>query len=402
MLAIGDALTRCHAKKCASPSGLMRALRRALVISMFLIIGCASTPTHLCADRHVRIDVSFEGAGNHTCWLASREHFVLSVRPEGRPINPSPWYAFRVRADEASRVNITLRYEDAAHRYQPKIAQEGQPWRDLNPSALRVDADQNSATFSVNLERGVNYIAAQPIETPRQTLAWARRLLLGAGFREFEYGRSIDGRALVAFTSGSGEGLIVAITRQHPPETQGSVAFRAFAERIASNAEDARALRAANRIVLAPMPNPDGVVRGHWRHNAGGVDLNRDWLTMSQPETRALASLIEREAAGRRVRSFIDFHATRRNVIYAPPRDAASPDIALLAVLESRFRADLARPPAWSYDHHANSGVSKAWALERLAAPGITLEVADTATQEEARAIGRAAADALIEYLNGS
>jgi hypothetical protein len=89
-------------------------------------------------------------------------------------------------------------------------------------------------------------------------------------------------------------------------------------------------------------------------------------------------------------------------MVYAPPRDAPSPDIAFLAALEAGFRANLTSPPAWEYNHNANSGVSKAWALERLAAPGITLEVADTATSEEARAMGRAAADALIAYANSN
>jgi hypothetical protein len=31
--------------------------------------------------------------------------------------------------------------------------------------------------------------------------------------------------------------------------------------------------------------NPDGVDKGHWRLNDGGVDLNRDWGPFTQPET---------------------------------------------------------------------------------------------------------------------
>jgi hypothetical protein len=363
------------------------------------VAACASTASEaLCTDGRVSVDVVFEAAGAHTCLEATSGRFVLSVTPEGRPINPSPWYAFRMTATGPSRVSVTLRYDEARHRYHPEVSRDGRSWRSV--AASDVAEDGASATISLDLERGVTFVAAQPIETPATTLAWSRRLLLPVGFRQIEYGRSVEGRPLVAFVHGEGAALVVAITRQHPPETQGALAFKGFVERIAAGDDAARTFRANHRLVLAPMTNPDGVVRGHWRHNAGGVDLNRDWGSLSQPETRALAALLEREAADRRVRSFIDFHSTYRNVVYAPPQDAPSPDIAFLAALEVGFRADLTSPPVWEYNHNANSGVSKAWALERLGAPGITLEVADTATSEEARAIGRAAADALIAYAN--
>ena len=42
------------------------------------------------------------------------------------------------------------------------------------------------------------------------------------------------------------------------------------------------------RAAVVPLANPDGVEQGHWRHNAQGVDLNRDWDRFQQPETRAL------------------------------------------------------------------------------------------------------------------
>ena len=56
-----------------------------------------------------------------------------------------------------------------------------------------------------------------------------------------------------------------------------------------------------------------------WRLNAGGIDLNRDWGTFSQPETTALSQWIVAAAGGRRVVSMMDFHSTDKTVIYAPP-----------------------------------------------------------------------------------
>ena len=46
-------------------------------------------------------------------------------------------------------------------------------------------------------------------------------------------------------------------------------------------------------MYVVPMANPDGS-EAFRRHNARNVDLNRDWLRRSQPETRALYSALQR------------------------------------------------------------------------------------------------------------
>jgi hypothetical protein len=58
----------------------------------------------------------------------------------------------------------------------------------------------------------------------------------------------------------------------------------------------------------------------------------------------------------------------------------------------------LPAPPEWSYSHNPEGGTSKGWALEVLKAPGITVELWDHISPQDARALGAAAADALIEY----
>ena len=146
------------------------------------------------------------------------------------------------------------------------------------------------------------------------------------------------------------------------------------------------------------MPNPDGVDGGHWRLNAGGVDLNRDWGTFSQPETKALSEWIKAQAGSRSVVSMMDFHSTDRTVIYAPPLNAPSPTINFLPALEKVLKDRLTAAPEWSYGHNANGGTSKGWALEQLKAPGITVELWDQIPKADARALGAAAADALIDY----
>jgi predicted deacylase len=193
--------------------------------------------------------------------------------------------------------------------------------------------------------------------------------------------------------------VIVALTRQHPPETSGQEAWRGFVERLMTrNDAKANAFRSRHRIILAPMPNPDGVDGGNWRLNDGGVDLNRDWGQFTQPETKALADWIVQQAGDRRVVSMMDFHSTDRTVIYAPPLESASSTINFLPALKQAFDTRLKTPPEWSYSHNASGGTSKGWALEKLKAPGLTVELWDQISAEDARALGATAADALIDY----
>ena len=243
------------------------------------------------------------------------------------------------------------------------------------------------------------WVAGQPLSPSRDNLDWTRRELISKGFAEERYGASLEGKPLIGFVGGGGVDAIVVLTRQHPPETTGQEAFRGFLERLTDRKDDkANLFRARHRIILAPMPNPDGVDEGHWRLNAGGIDLNRDWGTFSQPETKALSEWIKLQAGNRRVVSMMDFHSTDKTVIYAPPLDSPTPTIGFLAALKQAFDTALAAPPQWSYSHDANGGTSKGWALEQLKSPGITVELWDQIPPQDARALGAAAADALIDY----
>ena len=59
------------------------------------------------------------------------------------------------------------------------------------------------------------------------------------------------------------------------------------------------------------MPNPDGVDFGYWRHNSNGVDLNRDWIEFTQPETKAIKQFLESKVSlGLKIEFAIDFHTS--------------------------------------------------------------------------------------------
>jgi cytosolic carboxypeptidase protein 6 len=378
---------------------MLKSVSAAAVVLMALIAAPATqAQTPICEANGVRVSVDFPAGGRHPCRVTDAGEIVLDVMPEGRPINGSPWYAFRLDANADTRARITLDYGDYEHRYAPKYTRDGTNWASVRRRDVIVSPDERRVTMSLSVREGTTFITAQPIETPNAVHGWARATLAAHRFEQVEYGRSIDGHPLIGYRGGEGSDLVVAITRQHPPETTGAVAFRAFVERIMSDTPEARAFRARHRILLAPMPNPDGVLRGHWRWNNGGLDLNRDWREFTQPETRALRDFIQGEAQDRRTIAFFDFHSTRRNVVYAPPLDAASPTIDFLPLLRQRLDRIVSPPLPWTFSHSETGNTSKRWALEALRAPGLTMELDDEATEAEAQRIGRAVADALMAY----
>jgi hypothetical protein len=66
------------------------------------------------------------------------------------------------------------------------------------------------------------------------------------------------------------------------------------------------------------MANPDGVYHGHWRHNRGGVDLNRDWEDFNQPETSAIRDFMQMltTSTGGKFYFGVDFHSTFEDIYY--------------------------------------------------------------------------------------
>lgn len=396
---------------CASHSSRSnRGAGFAALLAGLLAAACTTAPAPpllpapLCAGDGLAIHADFPAAGRHDCVIAPDGSVIISVDHEPaviEGINPSPWFAFRIAPDSQRSATVVLDYTDYTHRYRPHVSSDGLTWTQLPDDSVTLNERRTRASVQLDVAPPGLWVAGQPLSPASANLDWTRSMVVPRGFSEVEYGRSLKRRSLTGFLGGGegGDGLIVALTRQHPPETTGQDAFQGFVERLVTRDDQrARDFRAAHRIVLAPMPNPDGVDGGFWRLNAGGVDLNRDWGAFTQPETIALSNWILEQAEGRRTVAFMDFHSTNRTVIYAPPLDAPSPAIDFLPFLEQRFNAELSAPPEWSYAHNENAGTSKGWSLDVLKAPGITVELWDHVSQEDARALGASAADALIAY----
>ena len=110
-------------------------------------------------------------------------------------------------------------------------------------------------------------------------------------------GHSREGRPIEARVLGDGERTVLILATIHGNEAAGTPLLRRLGEHLVAHAN----LLEGRRVVLVPVANPDGYANGT-RRNAAGVDVNRNFKTanshsrtpLSEPESRAIAALIER------------------------------------------------------------------------------------------------------------
>ncbi len=363
--------------------------RIALVIAGSFVAGCAMFAPQFEAGRSCQaaafaVDDQFDGARRGMCQVLGDTHVQLNIVPEDSGyINDSAWFAFRLTPVRATTAVVELRYRGGHHRYHAKTSRDGANWVALPESAITVNRSGRRATLQVPLGDQPVYVAGQALVMPAADERWLRNVAQRSGASTRVLGTSVGGQSISALESGANKrDVIMLVGRQHPPEVTGSYGMKPFVETVMGDTPLAQRFRQRFGVIAMPMLNPDGVKAGHWRHNLGGIDLNRDWGPFSQPETLLALELLDQiDDGGRRLHLFLDFHSTRKNVFYTQPdHDVSEPTDFALRWL------DQARPHLTNYEfsherrHNAGLPTSKNYVNERFGIPAITYEVGDETT----------------------
>jgi hypothetical protein len=333
-----------------------------------------------CATEEVAIAFDFEGAAPARCVIEGPRSIGLLIVPEhAPPINPSPWYAFRYRADHGAPVTVTLRYLEAKHRYAPKLT-IGETTVELAAVAA-----EDGRSARLGLPGGQGIVSAQPIVSGERHAAFALRLERDFAARRITLGRSLDGRLIEGLQFGNRDAprLIVLLGRQHPPEVTGHYAMEPFVEELAARLKADPALARRYQVLAVPLLNPDGIALGHWRANRGGVDLNRDWGLFTQPETRAVRDHLTALPETVHPVAMIDFHSTWRNLFYVQGEEAtAAQNQFVTDWLGGKEKAYSGYPFAIVRSNaNPTSGTAKNWFHATFGIPAITYEVDDNAAR---------------------
>jgi predicted deacylase len=365
----------------------------------------------------VLFDNTFSGARVNACERIGPFDYKIVTSPENLPINPSPWYAFRVRQEVAGasevvassaaaprEIVVRIVVASSKSRPWPRVSVDGGPFERVSRDRYRDDDGSKEGVVRLTLADKPIFIAANDMIGIGEIEGWTDGLASQLGVEPREIGRSRAGRSIRAMEFGAKDASdgIVIIGRQHPPEVAGTVGLMRFVETLAAETPLAREFRARFRVLCVPLVNPDGVHEGHWRSTLGHVDANRDWHDFTEPETEAVraAILSFAKAPNMRVCVLLDFHATNKDIFYVPPDGAQlwPPHFARdwLAAIARRFPNDAVESSA---TNNVDEWTFKRWAFETFAAPGITYELGSATPHEKIGVIVPGAAEEAMQLL---
>jgi len=365
----------------------MRLLVTLLLLSSSAIAGSLDPP--VCENEQFRIDADFQGGELDSCKFKSSNSAELTFRAEDYKVDDAfTWFAFRVTAQQPRDIDITLRFPTAYARYWPKLSINGKNWlRAPQEDVVLLDQGKHLQLHARVDEAGL-WVSAQELLTTDYYDDWFAELQTNDSVRTAVIGKSVQDRPIRLAKTANKPEAVLLLGRQHPAEVPGALAMREFVDVVLSDSELAQQFRNRFTLIIIPLINPDGVANGHSRHNAGRVDLNRDWGPFSQPETLSVARLlVGLNELDMELRLMLDFHATKMSptmlFYHQIPEEPTDPRLFAdnwLAAVRNRI-GDY----EFTQDARATSDQfnSKNYFFNRYGIPSITYELGDVVDRQE-------------------
>lgn len=350
----------------------------------------------------------FPGARMNDFYKLNDSLYQVVLEPENHPVNNSPWYAFKVWADTAKTISLRLQYRHGDHRYFPEISYDGSHWMPMDSTSFAEDTLNGTATLRLNLSEEPLWVSAQELLTVDDYAAWADSLSKIPFIKQDTAGYSHQDRPVKRLVineignTSEPHGVLLITGRLHPPEVTGALASLHFIEELSSDTELAKEFRSRFEVIAYPLANPDGVQNGHWRHNAAGVDLNRDWIAFNQPETRAIRDNILQHVGTdslKKVYYGIDFHSTNENIFYPINREIETFPEDFTYIWVDSLKAEFPETEFSVEPFDTSSPIAKNWIYRTFGADAVTYEVNDAEDRDKIESIARTSARLVMQHL---
>ena len=356
-------------------------------------------------DAGIFADNLFDGARMNNFYQVNDTTFRAVVSPENYPINHSAYFAFRIWSQEEMDINLEIEYTKHLHRYWPKLSMDGEQWIRLDSLNFDTLKAPNLATLKLKVGPKKLWVCAQELYNTEKINAWAEERAKHPDATFKFVGKSKLGRDMMHLNISTGpsnaKDIIVLFGRLHPPEVPGYLALEAFVETVLNDTELSKDFRKKYSVLVYPCVNPDGVDLGHWRHNAGGIDINRDWSHYRQAEPRLVAGHVIRTAKKNKSKVVLglDFHSTQSDLYYSLTKNRKSNIYNFkdywMEGIDQAF-ADYT-PNDQPYD--LNQPITKGWFYLQFNAESITYEIGDETPREFVREKARVAAQEMMKLL---
>ncbi len=357
------------------------------------------------AVNGVYADNEFAGARLNNFEAINDSTFKATISPENFPINISAYYGMRLRSDTKRNVTVELHYTKHEHRYIPKISSDGKIWRALETNEYDTLQAPNICAVQLSLSSEPLFLCGQELMASPHITEWSKQQSAHSDVNMSVAGKSRLGRDMLFLDIVNGEikekETIVIVSRQHPPEVTGYMAMEAFVEEILKDNPISNAFRSKYRVMVFPLMNPDGVDEGHWRHNAGGIDMNRDWSVYNQPENRLVADYIVKSTNMNKNKVIIglDFHSTQNDVFYTLPSNRPSSISPFKDLWLEGMEQSIVDYQANDAPGDISTPITKFWFYLQFGAEGITYEVGDEVSREFIREKAVTAAQEMMQLL---